>query len=334
MKLILFMAAVALIIAPLANAEETATAAKTTTEVKDLTVETAPARVQSEYYFQAKKKKTAVTPSMDYNSQGGDFRYTPGGANDSGVTYNMSLERGISDKLAVALKVGYLNGSTELGRTTFDNDGLNDVRLSLKGRSLVSNNSEIMYGAHLIHSLEDKHQTVKIVPGVGKIPLSTEPQSGGSSVHAYVGYQKLLGSSVVGARLLQSAFGTERTTQVKIIGPPTFPSKSTLKEEGGAITELSLFYERTIKNFTLGSALMYRRRAKIEQTEPTAVTTSSAMQFLGVELNPTLHVKGLNLDVLGQVRYRTLLEANTIYQGQRLSDAEIVDVSLGARYLF
>lgn len=297
--------------------------------------------IKSEYFYQAAKNQTLVSPSVDYNSQGGDYRYTTGAIRDFSTTYNIVMEYGFSNGFAAALKIGYVDGATEMPGLKVDNQGMNDVKLTLRGRRMIGENSEALFGAYLFHSLEDKSAKVRfnLAAPSRPTPVSTQPQSGGDSAHVYMGYQRLAGTSVLGTRLIQSVYGTKRTTKVNVIDAPTFVApngipEKTLEERGGGVTDLSVFYERPINNWTLGAAVSYRRIGVIEQITPARVTTSEAMQFVGLELTPTLHLPMANFDIVGLVKYRRLVESNILYNGQRLSSGDIFDVSVGGRYLF
>ena len=302
---------------------------------------------KSDLFFQASENEVILTPGFEYNNQAGFVAGDQRKIEDSGRITKLKIETGISEDLSASFQVRYKDArlSTDEGFKA-DSEGIEDLHLNMTGNmALEEPTATLHYGFFGRHSV--KREKVSRVQadftgtGVDFTPLSSDPHTAGSSITPFIGYSKVAGKYLVGARFLQTIWGTKRKKKVVIEGRENLPgpvqgmvpSETNAVEEGGGATELKVFAERSYGKATLNVATKFRHTAPKREIEPQSRLVQDELDMLSLELYPSYKVDD-STTVVGGVSYTRLLNQNVIYEGEKVETGEIYNLSLGGRFTF
>ena len=301
---------------------------------------------KSDLFFQASQNEVILTPGFEYNNQAGFVAGDQRKIEDSGRISKLKIETGISEDLSASFQVRYKDAklSTDEGFKA-DSEGIEDLHLNISGNmALDEPTATLHYGFFGRHSVErEKVSRVKVVftgTGVDDTPLSSDPHSAGSSITPYIGYSKVAGKYLVGARFLQTIWGTQRKKRIEFVGKESMPAPvqaglppENYVEEGGGATELKVFAERSYGKATLNVSSKYRHTAPKREVEPVSRLVQDELDMLSLELYPSYKLDD-STTLVGGLSYTRLLNQNVMYEGQKVETGEIYNLSVGGRFSF
>ena len=331
----------AFLAARVASAQSTATTLET--DVKRPSIGT-----RTELFYQASEGDFIVTPGYEYSNESGALKNDDRQLQDTGRISKLKLEYGWSESLSTAVQFKYKDGSLneDLGYEV-ESEGLQDVDIDFYGSMpLEAPTATLHYGAFVRHSIE-RTQVVTVDTEfngstVVATPISQDAHSGGTSLTPYLGYSKVVGSYVLGARFLQTIWGAERKKKIeinrdKLPGPvksiPQVQDREST-EEGGGATELKVFAERNFGNATLNVSSKFRHTSPEKETSSAGTqTVQDELDMLSLEIAPRYRVNS-SFDLVGGLGYTKLLNQNIIYQGEIVETGELYWMNLGGRVTF
>jgi hypothetical protein len=208
--------------------------------------------IKSEYFYQAAPDANILTPGLNYNSN--SYKTVGGTKKDTtGQNLNLAYERGLTEMYAVGANLGYTTSKQEQGTTDTDIKGLNDIQIFAKGRYSFVEGSSMNYGADLYFSPSERQYD-----GTNANNPEMDAMSGGNTLRPWVGYQWLMGSHVLGAKLSTDFLLGEKSVKVKGAAAAT-------KIKGGEETKLAVFYEIPHEMGAVGFEAFYMAMAETKQ---------------------------------------------------------------------
>ena len=302
---------------------------------------------KSDLFFQASQNELILTPSFEYANESGQVLGNQNKIEDSGRISKLKIEKGITENFSAAFQINYKDAKlTSAEDQKLDSEGVQDLHLNLHAfKPLEKPTATLHYGAFVRHSVE-REKVTRVQAnftgtGVDMTPLSSDAHSAGSSVTPYIGYSEVVGPYVLGARFLQTIWGTKREKKTVIEGRESLPGpvkaqvpsevKST--EEGGGATELKVFAERSFDRLTMNVATKFRHLSPKRETEPVSNLVQDELDMLSLEVSPSYRLNS-QTDIVGGVGYTKLLNQNVVYQGSKVETGEIISLSIGGRFTF
>jgi hypothetical protein len=251
------------------------------------------------------------------------FPFT-GESSSNSTDLGLEYDRGLSESLAVGVGTGWATSSsnqktTVLGTTSESNsktEGLNNLRVILKGRGLFENSNGYYYGLSLSVSPGDRTYDAAAD--------SSNNFSGGYSLLPYIGAHFIVNPNVlVGGQVSYSLPGERKTK----ISNPTSESTTT----GGNSLSLMAFLELPNASWHPTFQLNYSKSEKTKTTSSSGDSESDGQGVIAVQANAEFEMKP-GFDLLPAVTYGTLTEKTR--GGTTFDSFDIYLLSLTGRFIF